>query len=172
MFRTRASRAALASGLALLLGTSALVAPGVAAAQQTQGGVVQRILVHSSLYDDFKARFVAATQAVLHLERGADREMLQVGADAAVEIGDLPAAAKVGDPVAAALGVTDAVPETIEASLQLSEAALVGLGVPTGLVIASIHERRDVFRSELQGAAKAAGRETRAFPRRGQGQRQ
>ena len=31
-----------------------------------------------------------------------------------------------------AIGVTDAVPETIEASLQLSEAALVGLGVPTG----------------------------------------
>lgn len=65
-----------------------------------------------------------------------------------------------------ALGVTDAVPETIEASLQLSEAALVGIGVPTGLVIASIHERRDVFRAELQGAAHAAGRETRAFPRR------
>lgn len=65
-----------------------------------------------------------------------------------------------------ALGVTDAVPETIEASLQLSEAALVGLGVPTGLVIASIHERRDQFRAELQGAALAAGRETRAFPRR------
>lgn len=65
-----------------------------------------------------------------------------------------------------ALGVTDAVPETIEASLQLSEAALVGLGIPTGLVIASIHERRDQFRAELQGAALAAGRETRAFPRR------
>ena len=65
-----------------------------------------------------------------------------------------------------ALGVTDAVPETIEASLQLSEAALVGLGVPTGLVIASIHEKRDVFRAELQRAAKSAGRESRAFPRK------
>ncbi|PPC84176.1 MAG: potassium transporter TrkA, partial [Hyphomicrobium sp.] len=64
------------------------------------------------------------------------------------------------------LGVNDAVPENIEASLQLSEATLVGLGVPTGLVIASIHEKRDVFRAELQGAAKAAGTETRAFPRR------
>ena len=50
------------------------------------------------------------------------------------------------------LGVTDAVPETIEASLQLSEAALVGLGVPTGPVIASIHEKRDEFRIALQGA--------------------
>lgn len=64
------------------------------------------------------------------------------------------------------LGATDAVPETIEASLQLSEAALVGLGVPTGYVIASIHEKRDRFRSELQGAAHQAGTETRAFPRR------
>lgn len=64
------------------------------------------------------------------------------------------------------LGVTDAVPETIEASLQLSEAALVGIGVPTGLVIASVHQKRDDFRAELQGAAQAAGRETRAFPKR------
>ena len=64
------------------------------------------------------------------------------------------------------LGVTDAVPETIEASLQLSEAALVGLGVPMGPVIASIHEKRDVFRADLQGAAKKAGRESRAFPRK------
>jgi monovalent cation:H+ antiporter-2, CPA2 family len=59
------------------------------------------------------------------------------------------------------IGVTDAVPETIEASLQLSEAALVGLGVPTGPVIASIHEKRDEFRHELQ---EAAGRhDTRAI---------
>ncbi|MBA2126447.1 potassium transporter TrkA [Hyphomicrobium methylovorum] len=64
------------------------------------------------------------------------------------------------------VGVTDAVPETIEASLQLSEAALVGLGIPTGLVIASIHERRDGFRTELQGAARRAGTETRALPKR------
>ena len=56
------------------------------------------------------------------------------------------------------MGVTDAVPETIEASLQLSEAALVGLGVPTGRVIASIHEKRDVFRHDLQRAATKAGR--------------
>ena len=52
-----------------------------------------------------------------------------------------------------AIGVTDAVPETIEASLQLSEAALIGLGQATGLVIASIHEKRDEFRRELQQAA-------------------
>src|SRR5690606_25406635 len=49
------------------------------------------------------------------------------------------------------LNVTDAVPETIEASLQLSEALLVNIGVPTGLAIASIHEKRDEFRRALQG---------------------
>jgi len=55
------------------------------------------------------------------------------------------------------LGVTDTVPETIEASLQLAESALVGLGVPMGLVIASIHERREVVRKELQAAAGGPG---------------
>jgi CPA2 family monovalent cation:H+ antiporter-2 len=52
-----------------------------------------------------------------------------------------------------AIGVTDAVPETIEASLLLSEAALIGLGVAMGTVIVSIHEKRDEFRRELQQAA-------------------
>ncbi|MBI3514387.1 MAG: DUF819 family protein, partial [Proteobacteria bacterium] len=59
-----------------------------------------------------------------------------------------------------AVGVTDAVPETVEASLQLSEAALVALGVPMGPVIASIHQQRDDFRHDLQQAARQAGRET------------
>jgi CPA2 family monovalent cation:H+ antiporter-2 len=59
-----------------------------------------------------------------------------------------------------ALGATDAVPETVEASLQLSEAALVGLGQPAGPVIASIHEERDKIRRTLQQAAQQAGLET------------
>jgi CPA2 family monovalent cation:H+ antiporter-2 len=58
-----------------------------------------------------------------------------------------------------AVGVTDAVPETVEASLQLSEAALIGLGIATGPVIASIHEKRDEFRYALQEAARLAGRD-------------
>jgi CPA2 family monovalent cation:H+ antiporter-2 len=57
------------------------------------------------------------------------------------------------------LGATDAVPETVEASLQLSEAALVGLGVPAGPAIASIHEKRDEIRRALQQAAREAGLE-------------
>ncbi|MBR1234399.1 cation:proton antiporter [Bradyrhizobium sp. AUGA SZCCT0182] len=62
------------------------------------------------------------------------------------------------------IGVTDAVPETIEASLQLSEAALIGLEQAIGPVIASIHEKRDEFRRELQqAAAKSPAETTRAI---------
>jgi CPA2 family monovalent cation:H+ antiporter-2 len=46
-------------------------------------------------------------------------------------------------------GVTEAVPETSEASLQLGEAVLVEVGVPMGLAIAAIHERRDALRRLL-----------------------
>ncbi len=56
------------------------------------------------------------------------------------------------------IGATDAVPETVEASLQLSEAALVGLGVAVGPAIASIHEKRDEIPHALQKAAQEAGR--------------
>jgi CPA2 family monovalent cation:H+ antiporter-2 len=58
------------------------------------------------------------------------------------------------------LGATDAVPETVEASLQLAEAALVDIGVPMGLVIASIHEQREAYRKALiaEGAPTAPAR--------------
>jgi monovalent cation:H+ antiporter-2, CPA2 family len=67
---------------------------------------------------------------------------------------DMPIVARARDATHArhlyAMGVTDAVPETIEASLQLSEATLISMGIPMGKVVASIHERRDEFRQELQ----------------------
>lgn len=47
------------------------------------------------------------------------------------------------------LGVREAVPETLEASLQLGEAMLVEAGVPMGPVIVSIHEMRASMRDEL-----------------------
>ncbi len=47
-------------------------------------------------------------------------------------------------------GASTAVPETLESSLQLSEAVLVELGVAMGPVIASIHEKRDEFRERIQ----------------------
>ncbi len=62
------------------------------------------------------------------------------------------------------LGATDAVPETIEASLQLSEAALLDMGVAAGYVIASIHAKRDEYRT-LLNAPRADGRERRAIRR-------
>jgi Kef-type K+ transport system membrane component KefB/voltage-gated potassium channel Kch len=46
-------------------------------------------------------------------------------------------------------GATEAVPETIESSLQLGESLLVESGIPMGLAIASVHERRDSFRKLL-----------------------
>ena len=64
------------------------------------------------------------------------------------------------------LGVTDAVPETIEASLQLSEAVLVDIGVPMGFVIASIYEKRDEFRAILAAAGAPERPRASRMPRR------
>ncbi len=46
-------------------------------------------------------------------------------------------------------GATDAVPETLESSLQLAEAVLVDLGVAMGPVIASIHDVRAKMRHDI-----------------------
>jgi CPA2 family monovalent cation:H+ antiporter-2 len=62
------------------------------------------------------------------------------------------------------MGVTDAVPETIEASLQLAENTLVDIGIPMGPVIASIHERRDEFRRLFREKVEG-DREPRALRR-------
>ena len=51
-------------------------------------------------------------------------------------------------------GATDAVPETLEASLQLSEAVLVDTGLAMGPVIASIHEKRSQLRAEIMQEAQ------------------
>jgi CPA2 family monovalent cation:H+ antiporter-2 len=71
---------------------------------------------------------------------------------------ELPIVARARDTAHAAelyrAGVTDAVPETLEASLQLSEAALVDLGVAMGPVIASIHEKRDELRAQIKSEAE------------------
>ena len=71
---------------------------------------------------------------------------------------NLPIIARARDTAHAArlykAGVTDAVPETLEASLQLSEAALVDLGIAMGPVIASIHEKRDELRAKIKDEAE------------------
>jgi CPA2 family monovalent cation:H+ antiporter-2 len=69
---------------------------------------------------------------------------------------DITIVARARDPEHAArlyqAGASDAVPETLESSLQLSEAVLVDLGVAMGPVIASIHEKRDEFRRQIKEA--------------------
>ena len=67
---------------------------------------------------------------------------------------DLPIIVRARDVAHAAelyrLGASHAVPEQLESSLQLSEAVLVDLGFAMGPVIASIHEKRDEFRAQIQ----------------------
>jgi len=67
---------------------------------------------------------------------------------------DLPIIARARDSAHAAelyrAGASTAVPETLESSLQLSEAVLVDLGVPMGPVIASIHAKRDELRERIK----------------------
>jgi CPA2 family monovalent cation:H+ antiporter-2 len=78
---------------------------------------------------------------------------------------DLTIVARARDPEHAAelykAGATDAVPETVESSLQLSEAVLVDLGMAMGPVIASIHEKRAELRREIMelGQLEEAPRE-------------
>ncbi|MCB2048398.1 MAG: cation:proton antiporter [Novosphingobium sp.] len=77
---------------------------------------------------------------------------------------DLPIIARARDAShAAALyrdGATHAVPETLESSLQLSEAVLVDLGVPMGPVIVSIHEMRDLMRDKIMEEGELEHRPT------------
>lgn len=84
---------------------------------------------------------------------------------------DLPIVARARDPEQArqlyALGVTEAVPETIEASLHISEAALIAAGASLGLVIASINEKRARYRNQYQRIE----REKRSSPSRLRGRR-
>ncbi len=73
---------------------------------------------------------------------------------------DLTIVARARDPEHAAelykAGATDAVPETLESSLQLSEAVLVDLGMAMGPVIASIHEKRSELRQQIMEQGELA----------------
>lgn len=75
---------------------------------------------------------------------------------------DLPIIARARDAQHAAqlyrAGASHAVPETLESSLQLSEAVLVDLGVPMGPVIASIHEKRDELRRLIMDQGELAAK--------------
>jgi CPA2 family monovalent cation:H+ antiporter-2 len=62
------------------------------------------------------------------------------------------------------VGASDAVPEAVEASLQLAEAVLVDVGIPMGPVIASIHQKREELQASIKAMAPQA--EIREYGRR------
>jgi CPA2 family monovalent cation:H+ antiporter-2 len=68
------------------------------------------------------------------------------------------------------LGATDAVPDAVEASLQLAETTLMDVGVPIGHAIASIHDVRAAMRAEIQlmspAGAPSAGAQRASVRRR------
>jgi monovalent cation:H+ antiporter-2, CPA2 family len=71
---------------------------------------------------------------------------------------NLPISARARDTEHAAqlyrAGASDAVPETLESSLQLAESVLVDIGIAVGPVIASIHEKRDELRTAIRRSSK------------------
>lgn len=75
-------------------------------------------------------------------------------------IASLPIIVRARDTVHAAelykAGATEAVPETLESSLQLGETALIELGVAMGPVIASIHQKREDLREAIKESANLA----------------
>jgi CPA2 family monovalent cation:H+ antiporter-2 len=115
---------------------------------------------------DFLRKCDIAHARALVVTINAPRRVEEIVGVGRAERGDLTIVARARDAVHAShlygLGATDAIPETIEASLQLSEAVLVDVGVPMGFVIASIHEKRDEYRKMLQPSGDAA-RERRAM---------
>lgn len=103
---------------------------------------------------DFLAKIGVARARALVVTMDAPQAVEQVVRAAHAMRPDLTIVARARDAMHAThlyeLGVSDAIPETIEASLQLAEALLVDIGVPMGYVIASIHEKRDEYRKFLQ----------------------
>jgi monovalent cation:H+ antiporter-2, CPA2 family len=106
---------------------------------------------------DFLRRCHIATARAVVITMDSRTAVDQVVAVARAERKDLQIIARAKDARHAAhlyrMGVSHAVPETIEASLQLSEAVLVDVGVAMGPVIASIHEKRSEFQAQIQEAA-------------------
>ncbi|MDP3549762.1 MAG: cation:proton antiporter [Novosphingobium sp.] len=109
------------------------------------GNVDSENAVHRLGLDDARAMILTMDEPVLIL-----RMVKRLRAMHA----DLPIIVRARDAAHAAelyrAGASHAVPETLESSLQLSEAVLVDLGFPMGPVIASIHEKRDEFRRKIK----------------------
>jgi len=127
-----------------------------AVAKARKGGykVVFGDVAHSGLIDRLKLGRPAAI--ILTMDNPV--LVLRVARRLRAVFPELPIVARARDTAHAArlykVGVTDAVPEALEASLQLSEAVLVDLGVAMGPVIASIHEKRSELRTEIMAEAE------------------
>jgi hypothetical protein len=122
--------------------------------------------VEENAADEKRLRLDMAPALVVTLDDRAAANELVAGARA--ERADLLIVVRARDAAHAArlyrTGASDAVPETIEASLQLSEAVLVDVGVPMGRVIASIHDKRAALQATLKAMAPDA--EVRTLGRR------
>lgn len=141
--------------------------PGVAAAAREKG---EPVYWGEATRPDFLANCGLATAKAVVITMHTPSAVDEVVRIARAARPDLTIVARARDALHArhlyALGATDAVPETTEASLQLSEAALVDIGVPMGLVIASIHEQRDLYRKALIAEGDVAATAPRPFSAR------
>jgi CPA2 family monovalent cation:H+ antiporter-2 len=108
-------------------------------------------------HEDFLRRCGLATARALVLTMDAPRSASELVTIARALRADVKIIVRARDAAHAGelyrLGATDAVPETVEASLQLAEAVLVDVGVPMGPAIATIHEKRAEIRTQIQAAA-------------------
>jgi CPA2 family monovalent cation:H+ antiporter-2 len=106
------------------------------------------------------ARLELGTAQALVVTIDEDRAMDELVAAARRQRPDLLIVARARHAVHAAhlyrIGASDAVPDTIEASLQLAEAVLVDVGIPMGPVIASIHEKRAEMQARIKTMAPQA----------------
>jgi len=113
-------------------------------------------------------RLEFATARALVVTLDAPQAVDELVAAARTERADLLIVARARDARHAAhlyhVGASDAVPEAIEASLQLAEAVLVDVGIAMGPVIASIHEKREEMQRSIKAMAPDA--EIRVFGRR------
>lgn len=99
-----------------------------------------------------------AKALVVTMDGGASVDEVVMAAH--LERTDLPIVARARDGDHAVhlynLGVQEAVPETLEASLQVGEALLVEAGVPMGKILVAIHDKRAKMRAALLEASSAA----------------
>jgi CPA2 family monovalent cation:H+ antiporter-2 len=128
----------------------------VAAAREAGYRVVYGDVAHGDIVERFGLRQAAAVVLTM------DDPVLTVRLAAAIraECPALSIVARARDGAHAAqlyrAGATDAVPETLEGSLQISEAVLVDIGVAMGPVIASIHEKRSDLRAAIMTEGELA----------------